>query len=124
MILAPETRWLIDNLSTAMLLFDTDLRLRVINPAGETLLSLSARQILGQQADELLKNSALANAVRRALLTGHSLIEHDIELQVTGQELNIDCTITPLAEAQHPSGVLLEMINADAHRRIIREETL
>jgi two-component system nitrogen regulation sensor histidine kinase GlnL len=125
MILSPETRWLIDNLSTAVLLFDTDLRLRTINPAGETLLSLSARQILGQRVDELLKNSALADAVCRALLTGHAWIERDIELPVGGQEpVIIDCTITPLAGAQYPSGVLLEMINADTHRRIIREETL
>lgn len=125
MILSAETRWLIDNLSTAVLLFDSDLRLRAINPAGESLLSSSARQILGQEVDELFKNSALAYAVQRAILTGHSLTERDIELQVTGQEpINIDCMVTPLIEAQHPSGVLLEMINADAHRRIIREETL
>ncbi len=125
MTLSVETRWLIDNLSTAVLLFDSDLRLRGINPAGETLLSSSARQILGQRVEELLRNSALANAVQRALLTGHTLTERDIELHIPGQEpINIDCMVTPLSEAQHSSGVLLEMINADAHRRIIREETL
>lgn len=125
MVLSTETRWLIDNLSTALLLFDRDLRLCAINTAGESLLSLGVRQIMGQTVNELLKNSAITSAAQRALFTGHSLTERDIELHATGQApINADCIVTPLAEAQYVLGVMLEIINTDAQQWIRREETL
>jgi two-component system nitrogen regulation sensor histidine kinase GlnL len=125
MALSTETRWLIDNLSTALFLFDRDLKLCAINTAGESLLSLGARQIMGQRVDELLKNSAITSAAQRALFTGHPLTERDIELHATGQApINADCIVTPLAEVQYVLGVMLEIINTDAQRWIRREETL
>jgi two-component system nitrogen regulation sensor histidine kinase GlnL len=41
---------ILDNLSTAVLLFDRDLRLRYINIAGENLLAVSAKTVLGEAA--------------------------------------------------------------------------
>src|SRR5918999_5734492 len=102
MILSTETRWLIDNLSTVLLLFDRDLKLCAINTAGESLLSLGVRQIMGQTVDELLKNSAITRAAQRALFTGHPLTERDIKLYAIGQApINADCIVTPLTEAQY-----------------------
>ena len=45
---------ILDNLNTAVLLFDGELRLIYINPAGEILFDVSSRHILGQQACDLV----------------------------------------------------------------------
>ena len=46
-----------DNLATAVLLFDDQLRLVCVNAAGENLLSVSTRQMEGQTPNEILLGS-------------------------------------------------------------------
>ena len=46
-----------DNLATAVLLFDDQLKLVCVNAAGEGLLSVSTRQIEGQSPKEILPTS-------------------------------------------------------------------
>ncbi len=121
----PAPYWSIDNLATAVLLFDKDLKLRAINAAGESLLSLSARQIWGQPADELNLSPAICAALRTALRTGQRFTEWDIELApAPGLGACVDCMVTPLVEFGAEPMVTLEMISAEGHRRILREETM
>lgn len=123
MIQSTETQWLIDSLSTAVLWFDSDLRLCAINTAGEDLLSASARKIRGQSVEEMLPNDALTSAVRRSLATGQPFTEWDVELAGPGRDrVYVDCMVTPLTETHQEPGVLLEMVNCEGHRRILREE--
>ena len=66
---APDkASWLLDNIYTAVLLFDSDLRLRDINAAGENLFLLSRRRMQGQSAYELLPAAeGLVENLRRVL---------------------------------------------------------
>ena len=45
---------ILDNLNTAVLLFDSDLCLKYINPAGEMLFAVSSRHVLGHKARVLI----------------------------------------------------------------------
>jgi len=62
----------LDGMATALLLFDTRLRLEYINPAGENLFSVSARHLLGQPFHALIEEEEeLAAQMRRVLAEQH-----------------------------------------------------
>ena len=46
---------IIDNLDSVIMLFDRDLKLNYINPAGEMLFSASERNMVGQKACDLIR---------------------------------------------------------------------
>ena len=115
---------IIDNLSTAVLLFDTDLRLSYINPAGEMLFGGSARQVLGRKVGELFSCAERAAALHleEARESGNPLTEREISLDLPGGEVTVDCTVAPLRE---PAGaILVELQQVDRQLRIFREEQL
>ena len=114
---------LLDNLSTAILLFDTDKRLHSINAAGEDLLSTSKRAVCGQMIDELFMEFPLLEAMTECLKSGQPFTERDVELQISvDQTIIVDCAITPLSGSIRSSGLIFECINVDRNRRITREE--
>ncbi len=116
----------LENLTTSTLLFDHELRLVYINPAGETLLAASARQLQGQSLRELMPAAAIfAVDVERALASGHPYTERELRLDWTeGRVITVDCTITPLLETRQPPALLMELLRVDRHLRITREEHL
>ena len=127
---APETdliaRRLLENLNTAVLLFDWELHLRYLNPAAEVLLAASARQARGLSLQELLgSHQELIDSFRRALESNHPFTERDVALSLPGgRTITVDCTVTPLNEPQHATELLVEVLRVDHHRRIVREESL
>lgn len=123
MIKSKEAQRLIDNLNTAVLMFDRDLKLCAINVSGENLLSASSRVACGQSAGFLFPESGLEQGMRRALVTGQAFTERDLRLRLpAGGVLKIDCTVTPVTDHQSNEGLLLEIIVVDRHNRIVREE--
>ena len=118
-------RRILENLNTAVLLFDGSLCLQYINPAGEMLFAASAKQIDGQAIEDLLPQSAhLTAAIRRAHESGNPYTEREVQLILVNQQtITVDCTITPLNEPQE-NGLLMELLHLDRHLRIAREETL
>ena len=120
-----DTAALLDNLSTAILLFDTDKRLQSINAAGEDLLSTSKRAVCGQMIDELFIEFPLLDSMTECLKSGQPFTERDVELQITAdQTIIVDCALTPLSESVNSDGVVFECINVDINRRITREESI
>ncbi len=115
---------ILDNLSHAVLMFDSMLKLVFINPAGEMLFAISTRRLLGQSADEILPaDSPLLAALRRGLQSGHAITEHEVQLSLPGQhKLTADCTVTPLRTRPDDSGLLVELRPLDHQRRVAREE--
>jgi two-component system nitrogen regulation sensor histidine kinase GlnL len=127
--LAPETdlsHRLLENLNTAVLLFDEELHLNYLNPAAEVLLAASARQARGVDLKELLGNNPdLIETFRRSLKSNHPFTERDIALSLpSGHTITVDCTVTPLNEPHHDTELLVEILRVDHHRRIVREESL
>ena len=62
-----RARTIIDNLTTAVLLLGTDLRVLAMNPAAEELFEVSANQVLGTSVERLFAETAsFATALGRA----------------------------------------------------------
>lgn len=116
---------IIENLHTAVLLFDEHLRLRFINPAGEMLFAVGAKRILGTEAHPLLGNEGLVESLRTALRSLHPFTEREIKLRLGLQRrVTVDVTAIPLHEPQRPTELLVELNSLDRQLRISREETL
>jgi two-component system nitrogen regulation sensor histidine kinase GlnL len=116
-------RRILDNINTAVLMFDRGLRIRYVNPAGEVLFEVSARHVTGQPFSDLLgQESEVIQSLTHALETGHPYTEREVRLCLAnGREVTVDLTVTLLYES---SEVLLELLPVDRHLRIAREESL
>jgi two-component system nitrogen regulation sensor histidine kinase GlnL len=117
---------LIDHLTTAVLLFDGDLKLTCINSACEDLLSVSFRQISGRTPREILpKSPVFAGAIEHTLNSGSISIERGVTLNLHNeQSITVDCMITPIIDGEKYHKVVVELVDADAFMRVLREENL
>jgi two-component system, NtrC family, nitrogen regulation sensor histidine kinase GlnL len=111
-------------LATAVLLLGEDLTVAYANPAAENLFELSRRQLVGHSARSLFCDApALFQAIDKALATGASYTEQELELGVNGKpRLHLACTVSA-AEAGG-TALLLEFRHIDQQLRIAREERL
>jgi len=117
----------LDNLITAVLLFDSELRLSYINPAGEMLFQVSSRHVLGQRACALMPWSTppVEERLRDVLATRHPLTERELILPLSGDRtIRVNCTVLPLHHFDAPADVLVELCRVDRQLRITREEHL
>ncbi len=112
-------------LSVATLLFDARFTLIFINPAGELLLGISARHLLGQHLSVLIQfESPIMPALEQALHSRHPFTRHEMNLSMAhGAEQVVDMTAIPLIEADQEPELLLELTPINNLLRITREET-
>ncbi len=112
---------IIENINTAVLLFDSALRLSYLNPAAEMLFAVSARQARGMGAGELMPEAtSFVAALERALRSQHPFTERELQLHLADNTITVDSSATPLGTEK----ILVEFLQVDRHRRITREETL
>jgi two-component system nitrogen regulation sensor histidine kinase GlnL len=123
---AKLTKQTLDSLSTAVLSFDADYRLLEINPAGEMLLDLSARQISGETIDQWLPNNpTLEQALHDTLSSQHPFTARETTLSLPdGHEITIDFTINPVNEGSVVTSLILEMVQTDRILRLAQEERM
>ncbi len=118
---------IVESLSTVVMLFDSELRLTYINPAGEILFGVSARHITGQPSRGLLpcNDKKLEEKFRRALESGLAFTEREIKLLIADRrEMTVNCTVEPLFRPDAADELLVEVHRVDRHLRISREEHL
>ena len=117
---------ILDNLSHTVLVLDQRLAVNYINPAGEMLLGVSARQAIGQFAVDLLQLDArLGDSLTQARDGGHPFTEREVELTPRPElVITVDLSVTPFLEASRDATLLLELQHLDRHLRISREEHL
>jgi two-component system nitrogen regulation sensor histidine kinase GlnL len=116
---------ILENLNTAVLLVDSDLTLRAINPAGEMLFETGARQATGMPLVQLLPhNLALLEAMHQTLVSDHPFTEHGLRLGVpVNRWVTVDCTVTPVLRPDGNSELILEINPIDRLLRLAREES-
>ena len=121
-----STYGLLDNLYTAVLVFDDQLRLSDINNAGETLFFISRAKMCGHGAHEILVASdKLLENIERTLATREPRMEWGIDLDFPdAKTVCVDCIVTPVVEGETCKEVVLELINADSRVRALRENNL
>lgn len=109
-----------ENLNTAVFTFDRRLHLTYINPAGEMLLAISARQARGMRGSDLFQQAtAFMASLKRALSTRHPFSERELPLRLLDDTpITVDCMVTPLSEER----LLVEMLRVDRQLRIARDE--
>ena len=117
---------ILDNLNTAILLFDSELMLTYINPTGEILLADSSHHLVGQSADELFKYSdpSLLINVKQSLLMAEPLVDRALTLNRISHNVTINFSATPLLVNEQVSEILIEFQQIDNHLRISKEEQL
>ncbi|MDH5435461.1 MAG: nitrogen regulation protein NR(II) [Gammaproteobacteria bacterium] len=116
----------LDNMSTAVLVFDYTQALVYMNPAAEVIFEVSQKRILGTSAKFLLAGSeSLMASFNRACRQGMQYTEREQQLDLPdNRKLTIDCTFSPLFEPGVKHGVLVEINSLERHKRISREEAL
>ena len=115
-------RLLLDNLTTAVLLLDAELRLQYMNPAAEMLLAVSGQRNHGQFISELFTESpeALA-ALRQAVSQAHPFTKREATLtSLNGHSQTVDYAVTPIP-ARRETLLLLEIHPRDRLLRITKE---
>ena len=118
-----QHRLLLDNLTTATLLLNAELRLEYMNPAAEMLLAVSGQRSHGQFISELFTESAEAlNSLRLAVEQAHPFTKREAQLtSLTGQSITVDYAVTPILH-QGQTLLLLEVPPRDRLLRITKEE--
>ena len=118
-----QHRLLLDNLTTATLLLNAELRLEYMNPAAEMLLAVSGQRSHGQFISELFTESTEAlSSLRQAVEQAHPFTKREAQLtSLTGQTITVDYAVTPILH-QGQTLLLLEVHPRDRLLRITKEE--
>lgn len=119
-------RWLLDSLSTAIVLLDRQCQVGLMNSAAENLFSVSFRQCQGLPLAHLAEGTdALLPGLRRCLETGHPYTERELSLRIPGEHgITVDCTVTPVMEHGVQAWLVMEIRRVDRQLKINREEHL
>ena len=117
---------ILENSNTAMLVFDQDLRLSYLNPAGEMLFALSLHRIEGSDLHALFANSEkFISNVELAINSDHPFTERELVFDLPNQRhITADCTVTPLDNDDGKPSLLVELAQVDRQLRIAKEEHL
>lgn len=127
MTIAPaKSVQVLDNINTAVLVFDSELRLTGINTAGENLLSVSRRMVQGQPSRDILPDSpGFTETLERTFAHRHRYTQWGVKLQLTnGESVTVGCMVTPLLEDEQCSEVIVELIDSGSFARVMREQSL
>jgi two-component system nitrogen regulation sensor histidine kinase GlnL len=116
----------LENLSTAILLFDREFRLLYLNSSAEMLFAVSARKAVGSPVFEMLRPvSVLLNNLNKSLESGQPFTEREHQLTLPdGQEITVDCIVIPLSHDEQVDELLVEFQQVDRQLRITREEQI
>ena len=111
-------------LATAVVLLSDELGICYANPAAENLFELSRRQLEGHSAGSVFGEApALFQAIDKALASGASYTEQELELGVAGKlKLHLSCTVSVVDTPG--ATLLLEFRHIDQQLKIAREERL
>jgi two-component system nitrogen regulation sensor histidine kinase GlnL len=111
-------------LAAAVLMLRSDGRVIYVNPAAENLFELSRHKYVGHTPREIFGECpALLAAIAKAVVSGASYTEQEIELGVSGKnKLHLTCTVSPVDA--HDASLLVEFRHIDQQLKIAREERL
>src|SRR5678815_5178411 len=109
----------LDLLATAVVVVNSGLAVRYMNPSAENLFEMSSGNVTGQPLGGLFTGTAvLEAAIDYARANNCSYTEHDLELGVDGgARLHLSCTVTPVEGGLDAGGdaMLLEFRHIEQH---------
>lgn len=116
---------LLDILTCAILVLDEEKRVVYMNQSGEVLFGQSQQRALAEPVAQLLRSDIFHEHLEltRCQHDPQSIRECAVELG-NGEQITIDCIITPLSVHDWTNHVLLEIQRVDRQLRIVREEQM
>jgi len=119
-------RNILDNLSTAVVLLNSDLNIEYINPASENLFQISNKQATGAYLNRIMNiDDSFVDRLRDAINNFHPITEHEACISLPhGREIIIDYHLNPIQLPNQVMQLMLEISHIDRHIRIAREEKL
>ncbi|MGK0499040.1 MAG: two-component system nitrogen regulation sensor histidine kinase GlnL [Oceanicoccus sp.] len=117
---------ILDNLQTAILLVQPDLRVSYLNSAAEALLAASGNQVIGETISALfIEQEDQQASLLEAINNLSSFTKRETQLKLTsGQTITVDCAVTPIIDDHNISALIMELQPLDRLLRISREEGL
>lgn len=117
---------MLDIISTGVLALDSKLNVIALNAAGQGLLETSQTRCFGQHAEKLVLQPTEWLAILNQALTNQSpRASRSVSLLLlSGVEIQVDIIVTPFADDNNNSGLLVELMAVDRLLRISREESL
>ncbi|WP_250656588.1 nitrogen regulation protein NR(II) [Alkalimarinus coralli] len=116
---------LLENLSTAVILLDQDLKAIYINPSAEVLLEVSGKRTNGAFVRDLfIETPDSTDSLKHSIEAGHSYTKREAEFLLhNGNIITVDYSASPAAGIAPPV-LLIEIQPRDRLLRISREEEL
>jgi two-component system nitrogen regulation sensor histidine kinase GlnL len=116
---------LLDNLTTAVMLLDSSLRITYLNPSARMLLDSGGHRVLGLDFSLLLhEDPKSVKALREAIDFGRPFTKRQTLLQIPNSlSITVDYSVTPTEVGKQPA-LLIELQPMDRMLKISREETL
>lgn len=116
---------ILDNLGSAVVVFDADRRVCYVNQMAEMLLAVSANHVVGRSADAWIacQGEVLIDLVDAAAM-GSPIIKRGVVLEIERNEITVDCTLIPTVDDDGNPITIVELQQIDRHLRIRREERL
>lgn len=109
--------------STAVLLLGKGDRVIYANAAAENLFAISKKQLVGHSPRELFGDSeALRCAMDKALATGASYTEQELELSIGSRKVHLTCTVSSVDTGS--ARLVIELRHIEQQLKIAREERL
>lgn len=117
---------ILDNISTAVVALDAELRVASLNSSGQDLLETSEARCLGQPMRKLVAHpDSLMEVLKQVRATRSPMAKRAMPLTLlSGREIHADLMLTPVASNEHGFCMLLEMQAVDRLLKISREENL
>jgi two-component system nitrogen regulation sensor histidine kinase GlnL len=105
-----------------VVVLDETLAVAYLNTAAESLLSVSARRVIGRPIRELVHPAAeLVALCQRTLSTGLTFGLRELNARVGEREVVLDCRVAPLDLER---GLVLELVDTERDRKVRREVAL
>lgn len=116
---------ILNDLNTAILSLDHELRLCFINPAAESLLELSAKRSQGLTIAELIPAAESVEAILYdTLQTGQQYTQRRAEIHLfSGSQITVDFTVSPSSDDNWPR-LLIEFHPLNRYLKIDRDAAL
>jgi two-component system nitrogen regulation sensor histidine kinase GlnL len=113
---------LLDNMSIAILLLDSELKLIYANHAGQAMFELSLNQLVNSPIHQFISQSSLdLGRLNHTLQNGEGFSDGEVQLIFTdGRHTQVDITVS-CYEHNGTNVLLLEMKQIEQHKRISQE---
>lgn len=117
---------MLNNLSVAIVSLDSKLQIEWLNLSAEAMLSCSNRFAQGKKISAVVElPQTLLDQIDEAIQTGQSMVSRRVKLLSRSfGTIRIDCVVTPVADADSITNVLLELLDVDRPLKIATERAL